>query len=234
MGNIEKFNISYKNFFGKINSLHKIIVGGAHLYDIKEKKRIHQYFHVKEELKEDNFFSCLNKAFFEIKDRAKFFEIINLRSQKRKPLLWIRTTLNNIFMELKDLEVDQVLIPENLFLTNDDFVKNVILKNKSMKNNLIKRWHETSNTDEWKSFYSYLCFKLIKILGSDISENYKPQFDIFVMINSIMFYNWKCLYFFPTDPPGGFFVFFKDRLNQEEIESYYKRAQRITDELSVC
>lgn len=234
MENIDKFNISYKNFFDKINSSHKIVVGGAHLYDIKEKKRIYQYFHVEEELKKENFFNCLNEAFFKIKDRAKFFEIINLRSQKRKPLLWIKTTLNNIFMELRDLAADQILIPENLFLTNDDFINDVILKSKPMKDNLLKRWNEIMNEDEWKSFYSYLCFKLMKILNSDISENYRPQFDIFVMINSIMFYNWKFLYFFPTDPPGGFFVFFKDRLNQEEIEAYFKRAQDITNELSVC
>jgi hypothetical protein len=230
MNELQKFENLYREFFNELNSKYNIVVAGAHLYDLNQKKRIHQYLHVADELKKENFIEALNKAFFQIKDRAKFFEIVNIRSKRKRPLLWIRTSFISVFEDLINYRQDQILIPGDMFLNSENLRKKIILKKESLKNILKEKWNDTREKSEWTSFYFYFCHKMIEILNSDISENYRPQFDIFVMLNSILTYNWKYLYFFPTDPPGGFYIHLNQLLEEHDIERYYRKAQEITSE----
>lgn len=233
MTNIEKFDLFYKTIFKEIDLSHKIIVGGAHLYNLEEKKRLHQYFYVDIEFKKNNLFDSLNEAFFKIEDRAKFFEIINIMSRKKRQLLWKRVSLSCFLHDFNNHEDDYILIPEDIFLKGENFISTCTQEKKNLKDYLKEKWNEIQEKNEWRCFHSYLSLKLMELIESDISKNYKSPFDIFVMINSIMFYDWKFLHFFPTDPPGGFFVILNDALNEKEIEYYYEKAQRITNELSL-
>lgn len=218
------FICKYNPIFNEIDEEYEIELAGAHLCCTEGDKRIFSYFYPEETAKGE-IETLLVDSFFRKEDRAEFFEIINVRSKKKVPMVLVRTNNDEIFNDLTEYKNCEILIPEEVFdLDVERFLKQ---KPKDLHEYIKPRWEEVENTPRWRNFYKYFCAKMKNILDSDVSENYKPAFEIYTLLSSIMFFKWKYCYFFPTDPPGGFFAMVRKRISDTEVQNLYAKATDI-------
>jgi len=220
----EPLFVSQSDFVNLLLNKDNLNYGAAHLWSYKFNKRIGQYIFPKE-MANSLILKSIKTFFFDKQERAKFFDITNILSQRKQPIINKRGSSTEMKKD-KNWESPEIILPEDVL-----FPSSLKPKNYNSEEELIqalKKAHkyvsENANKEELCEFFDYFVKKHKSLLNVDITT-YQPKEEILKLFPSILLEReWKYLYRFicnlvPHIPAGGYFIQVKKPLSEEQVQN---------------
>ena len=227
---LQKFTLIFEPLFVNDQKFHTLIgkdnlnYGAAHLWSYKFNKRIGQYVFPKG-ITQNLIFKSIKTFFFDHQERAKFFDMTNILSIKKQPIIDKRGSFDEMQND-KDFENPVIILPEDVL-----FPKELKPKDYNSQQELIfalnsayQNIMENADKPRLDAFFKYLSEKYRILLGVDI-KNYQSKTEILKLFPPILLEEgWQYLYRFianlvPDRPSGGYFIRVKNQLKNEQVSN---------------